>query len=179
MFNKSGWAAALAVCLTSVVPSDAFAQAVAKDKNELTTEIFVISTKTNSDDSERSSQAQWTTSYARFWTNRFAAGPLFKVAKSSGSDTLGYVGAQGRYYFGNLDARAIPMVEISSSRSFNDPTADSTDLQLLAGLTFPMGGSGGRFRIAPYYYHAFYDEAKTGYSNFHSFGISWSVALLF
>ena len=42
-----------------------------------------------------------------------------------------------------------------------------------------MGKSGGRFRIAPYYYRAFYDAQQSGYSYFHSFGVSWSVGLLF
>jgi hypothetical protein len=161
--------------------ASASAQSVAKGKNEVTTDVFFISSKPSGDaiDAERSTTAELTVGYARFVTDRVAVGPLFRISKATDADTSGYVGGLGRFYFGDLAKRAIPFAEVNSTRSFNDPFGDFTDVQLMAGVMFPLGSSGGRFRIAPYYYRAFYDEAETGYSNYQSFGISWSVGLLF
>ena len=162
------------------VATSASAQAVAKGKNEVYADLFFITAKSTGDvDEDRSTSAEVTLAYARLLTDRFAAGPLFRIAKSSGNDTLGYVGGQARYYFGDLSNRAIPFVEINSTRSYNEPVADYNDLQLRAGVMIPLGPTGGRLRISPYYYRAFYNEALTGYSSYQSFGISWGVGLLF
>lgn len=168
----------LAVC---GVAASASAQAVAKGKNELSGDVFFITSKLSGDavDAERSTTAEWTVGYARLVTNRLAVGPLFRFAKTNGADATGYVGGQGRFYFGDLTKRVIPFAEVNSTRGFNDPIANYTDLQLMAGVMIPLGPTGGRIRITPYYYRAFYDEAAFGYSNYQSLGVSWSIGLLF
>jgi hypothetical protein len=163
------------------VAADASAQAIAKGKNEVTTDVFFITSKLSGDnvDADRSTTTDLTLAYARLVTDRLAVGPLVRIAKTNGQDATGYLGGQGRFYFGDLAKRAIPFAEVNSTRSINDPFGDYTDVQLMAGLMFPLGSSGGRFRVSPYYYRAFYDEAVTGYSNYQSFGVSWSIGLLF
>lgn len=154
--------------------------AVAKGMNELALDLSMVTAKeTGEVETDRVTQSNLGGAYARLVTNRFAVGPVFGVSKSNGSDATAYLGGQVRYYLGDLTKRAIPMVEFSSTRTLNDPLANSTDLQVMAGLMFPMGTTGGRIRIAPYYYRSFHDEAVTGYSHFQSFGISWRIALLF
>lgn len=160
--------------------STAFAQAIAEGKNELSTDlIFVTSKPTEDVGGDRTSRTSWRVAYGRFITDRLAIGPLFRIVKDPGASTTGYVGGLARYHFGDLNRRWIPLVEVSSARSMNDPSGNYTDVQFLGGIMVPMGATGGRFRVGPYYYRAFYDEDETGYSNFSSFGVSWSVALLF
>ena len=170
----------IVLLVTLSASSTAFAQAVAEGKNELSTDLlFITSQPTGDAAGDRTTRTSWRLSYGRFITDRIAVGPLFRVVKDPGGSTTGYIGGLGRYYFGDLHRRWIPTVEISSARSMNDPAGNYTDVQFLGGITVPMGSTGGRFRVGPYYYRAFYDEAETGYSNFSSFGVSWSVALLF
>ena len=165
----------LAVCTTA---TNASAQAIAQGKNEMSTDLFFITTKGTGDvEAERFTQIEWSVAYARFFTDRFAAGPLFRLAKSKGSEADGYVGGQGQFYFGDLTRRAIPFVELNGTKSFKGEFGYS-DVQFLAGLMMPMGSTGGRFRVAPYFYKTFYDESDGG-GSFQAFGISWSVALLF
>lgn len=160
--------------------TDANAQAVAKGKNELSLDANVVTAKeTGEGDHERITASELGGAYARFVTDRLAVGPVVTMAKASGSGATASLGGLARYYLGDLTKRAIPVVEINSTRSLNDPLSNYTDLQVSAGLMIPMGSTGGRLRIAPYYYRAFYDEAVTGYSSYQSFGISWRVALLF
>ena len=168
----------MAILVTAVAPA-ALAQAVGAGKNELGTELTFHSSKLSSDDADRSTSLDWTVSYGRFLTDGFAAGPVFRIAKNNDTDAFGYLGGVGRYYFGDLNGRFLPVAEVSVARSMNDPSADYTDLQVFGGVVVPMGASGARFRVGPYFYRAFYDEDETGYSNFQSFGVSWSVALLF
>ena len=165
----------LAVCTTA---TNASAQAIAQGKNEVSTDVFFITSKATGDgDAERFTEVEWLVGYARFLTDRLAVGPLFRIAKATGREADGYVGGQGQFYFGDLTRRAIPFVEINSTKSFKGDFGYS-DVQLLAGVMLPMGSTGGRFRVAPYFYKAFYDESDGG-GSFQAFGISWSVALLF
>ena len=68
-----------------------------------------------------------------------------------------YFGGLGRVYFRDQDAHVIPVVEVNAVRSLHDRYEDQTTIQALAGLVFPIGTSGGRFRIAR-------DDSKTIYS---------------
>lgn len=170
----------LLLALVFGIGTDARAQAVAKGKNELSLDASVVTVKdTGEGDHARVTVSQLSGSYSRFVTDRLAVGPVLGVSTMSDSDTTGSLGGLARYHFGDLTKRAIPLVEIRSTRSLNDPLSNCTDVQVLAGLLIPMGSTGGRFRIAPYYYRAFYDEAVTGFSSYQSFGISWRIALLF
>ena len=65
---------------------------------------------------------------------------------------------------------------IFSGRGWND---SPTVLEISGGVRLPLGGSGGQMRIGPYYYREFYDGSKTGYDYFKSWGINWTVGLLF
>lgn len=169
----------LAVCS---VATSAAAQSIAKGKNELAGDVSFSTTKPTgeaNEDADRFTSADLGVAYSRYVTDRLAVGPLFGISKAKGSEATGYLGGLGRYHFGDLSRRAVPIVEMRVSRSLNDAFANYTDLQLLAGVMFPMGSTGGRFRVTPYYYKAFYNEAESGVSDFQSFGISWGVALLF
>ena len=172
-------AAVLGMLLMSV--SNAYAQALAAGKNEVETD-FSFSTATYSGvDSNRTTDYSFRLSYGRFLTDRFAIGPLFSIRRDVNNATTPInVGGVARYYFVNGDALAIPFVEGSSTRTINDAfVMDHYDVRASAGLVFPIGESGGRFRVAPYYRRAFHDALINGYSYDHSFGVSWSVGLLF
>lgn len=171
--------AVLMMLLTGV--SNGYAQAVAAGKNEVETD-FSFSTATYSGiDSNRTTDYSLRFAYGRFLTDRFAIGPLFTIRRDLDNlVTPINLGGVARYYFVNGDALAIPFVEGSSSRTINEAfEMDHYDVQASAGLVFPIGESGGRFRVAPYYRRAFYDRLINGYSYQHSFGVSWSVGLLF
>ena len=161
--------------------SNAFAQAIASGKNEVETDFTFTSSTLSGVDSNRTTEYSWRLTYGRFVSDRIALGPVFAIRSEETSDTTPMnIGGLARFYLGDPDHRVIPFVEASSTRTFNQPfDHDYTDLQISGGLLFPMGASGGRFRIAPYYYRAFYDAQQTGFSYFHSFGVSWSVGLLF
>lgn len=169
----------LLMLAVSSVPGSAFAQAVAKGQNEMNGDAFVITTKPSEDGAERFSRQEFNLSYARLVTDRLAVGPRVGVSKAGDQDVTGHIGVQARYYFANLSGRAIPFAEVNTTRTFNVPVANETDLTVLAGLMFPIGNTGGRIRINPYYRRVFFDEDKVGYSNYQSFGISWSVGLRF
>ena len=51
------------------------------------------------------------------------------------------------------------------------------DVQLLAGLKVPLGASGARLKIGPYFYRNWYDADVAGYDSFQSVGLSWKVGL--
>jgi hypothetical protein len=161
--------------------SEAFAQAIASGKNEVETDFTFSASTLTGVDSNRTTEYSWRLNYGRFLTDRFAIGPVFAIRSDEGNDSTPFnIGGLARIYVGDPDGHAIPFVEASSTRAFNQLFDDDyTDVQVSAGLVFPMGKSGGRFRIAPYYYRAFYDAQQSGYSYFHSFGVSWSVGLLF
>ena len=180
MFHRTIVTAAL-VAIALLFASSASAQAIAQGKNEVATDFEFSSSRLTGIDTERATDYHWRISYGRFLTDRFAAGPLFAIQKDNNNAVTPYnIGGLVRFYLGDRDGRAIPFIEGSSTRGMNRPfDTNFTDVQIGAGLMFPMGRSGGRFRIAPYYYRAFFDEQTTGYSYFHSFGVSWSVGLLF
>jgi len=172
--------AGLAILLLTA-GSNAFAQAVASGKNEVETDFTFSSSTLTGVDSNRTNDYRWRLTYGRFITDRFAIGPVFSIRNDERNNTKPVnIGGLARFYIGDPDGRAIPFVEVSSTRTFNQVIEPNyIDLQVSAGLVFPMGDTGGRFRIAPYYYHSSHDALITGYSYFHSFGVSWSVGLLF
>lgn len=172
--------AVLAILLLTA-GSNAFAQAVASGKNEVETDFTFSSSTPTGVDSNRTTGYSWRLTYGRFLTDRIAIGPVFAIHSDERNDATPFnLGGLARFYVGDPDGRAIPFVEVSSTHAFNQFfDEDYTDIQVSAGWLFPMGKSGGRFRIAPYYYRAFYDAQQSGYSYFHSFGVSWSVGLLF
>jgi hypothetical protein len=152
---------------------------IAPGRNEAFVDVFALSAKPTGDAGDRENSLAWRTQYSRFVTDRLSMGPLFTTFKDPGRDATGNVGGLVAYHLGGLDAHAIPFVEFNATHSFGDPLDNFFDLQILAGLKFPLGGRGGRIRIAPYYYRAFYDESKTGFDAFQSWGINWGVGLLF
>jgi hypothetical protein len=173
--------AALPALLAFGLASNAFGQAVVANKNEIGTDFTFSSSTFTGVDSNRTAEYRWSVSYGRFLTERFAVGPVFAIRNDvHGDQTPMNVGGLARFYFNDRDAGAIPFVEAAGTRSFHYQfDMDHTDLQVSGGLVFPMGDTGGRFRVAPYYYRAFYDADLVGHSYVHSFGVSWSVALLF
>lgn len=176
---KRMWLVGLLALAACTVATSAFAQAVAKGQNEVNGDVFIITTKPSEDGAERFTRKEFNLSYARLVTDRLAVGPRVGVVQTSDQDTSGHLGVQARYYFANLSGRAIPFAEVNTNRTFGVPVANDTDLTVLAGLMFPIGNTGGRIRVNPYYYRIFFDEDKVGYSNFQAFGISWSVGLRF
>jgi hypothetical protein len=157
------------------------AQAVAAGKNELETNVALSSSKLSGVDANRTTEYLWGVTYARFLSNRFAIGPVFEIHNDPDNGLTPYnIGGLARLYLGNPSRSSIPFLEAASTRAFNQLfDYNYTDFRLSGGLLFPMGSSGGRFRIAPYYYRALYDDQVTGYGYSHSFGVSWSVGLLF
>ena len=160
--------------------SNAFAQAIESGKDEVDTDFTFSASTLSGVDANRTTQYSWRLTYGHFLSDRFALGPVFAIRTDENNGGTPYnIGGLARFYLGDLDAHAIPFIEASSTRSFNQAyDLDYTDLQVSAGLVFPMGKTGGRFRVAPYYYRQFYGDAA-GYDYFHSFGVSWSVGLLF
>jgi len=149
------------------------AQTQSQVKNDLYTDVFFITSKPSNDRADTITRFDWQTSYARFLTDRLAVGPIFGIFKPNDDEANGYVGALVRYHFADTFGRVIPFVEVNGSRSVN--YQDLTDVEVRAGVILPMGRTGGRFRIAPYYYKGFYEGDDT----FQSFGISWGVGLAF
>ena len=143
------------------------------------TNLFFLTSKATDDAAERATSFSWNASYARFLTDRLAVGPLFGIFKDPHVDATGYAGGLVRYHFGDRSSRFIPFAELNASRTLNDPFANFSDIQLMGGVVIPMGRSGGRFRVATYYYRAFYDEDRTGYDSYKSFGLTWGAGLLF
>lgn len=176
-----GRSLALLVMLILATGSSAFAQAIAEGMNEVSTDFSLNTSTLSGVDANRTTELSWRLTYARFLSDRFAAGPVVAIRHDPASDVEAFsVGGLARVHFGDRGGRAIPFVEASSTRSFNEPFGmNRTDVQVSGGLVFPMGASGGRLRVAPYYYRAFYDLQEVPFSYFHSFGVSWSVALLF
>jgi hypothetical protein len=161
--------------------SNAFAQAVASGKNEVETDFTFNSSTLTGVDSNRTNDYRWRITYGRLIGDRVAIGPVFTIRNDGYNNSKPMnIGGLARVYVGDLDGRAIPFVELASTRTFNQVFEPNyLDLQVSAGLVFPMGDTGGRFRIAPYYYRSFHDALINGYSYFHSFGVSWSAGLLF
>jgi hypothetical protein len=163
--------------LTFGAVSSALAQ---QEKNEIATDVTILSRKPSGDNTQpRVHVTSWEISYARFLAQRLAAGPLFKVTTVTRDRASWYFGGLGRLYFADQDARAIPVVEVNAVRSVHDRFVDHTAIQVLGGVAFPMGKSGGRFRIGPYYTKTFYEHDATGLDSSDSFGFSWNVSLLF
>lgn len=157
-------------------PPNTFAQ---QDKNELSTDVTILSRKVSGDnESPRANVTSSKLSYAWFFTERLAAGPVVKVTTVTGGGAAWYFGGLGRVYFRDQDAAVIPVVEVNGVRSLHDRYEDQTTFQALAGLVFPMGTSGARFRIAPYYSRTIYQD-DSGLPSFDGFGLSWNVSLLF
>ena len=156
--------------------SSAFAQS---DRNEIGADVSVLSrTLTGVPDFPRATVTSWKVSYARFFNDYFAAGPLFKVTTVTDDHASWYFGGLGRIYFREQDTRVIPVVEFNAVRSFRDRYIDNTTYQLLGGLVFPMGAAGGRFRIAPYYTRVNY-PADSIAPSFNGYGVSWSISVVF
>ena len=180
MFHRLVRAAMIAL-LACGAPSVASAQVIEAGKNEISTDFTFNSSMLSGVDSNRTTDYRWSLSYGRFLTDRFAVGPVFTIENSPNNDVRPFnIGGLGRFYFGDRDGQALPFVEVASTRAFNRVfDMNFTDVQVSGGVMFPMGRSGARFRVAPYYYRAFYDEQLFGISYSHAFGVSWSVALLF
>ncbi|HEX6164538.1 MAG TPA: hypothetical protein VFZ31_14305 [Vicinamibacterales bacterium] len=180
MSNRTGITAALVVIMLSA-SATARAQAIEAGKNEVETDFSLTSSKWSGIDSNRTTEFNWRITYGRFVSDRIAIGPVFGIRNDVNTGSKPFnAGGLVRFYFGDGRGAAIPFVEATSTRAFNQAfEMDYTDLQISGGLVFPMGESGGRFRVAPYYYRAFFDPDLHGFSHFHSFGVSWSVGLLF
>ena len=149
-----------------------------QEKNELATDVSIMSRTISGSDLRRVNVTSSTLSYAWFFNERFAAGPIFRVRTVTGGRTSWYFGGLGRVYFRDQDAAVIPVVEVNGVRSLHDLYVEQTTIQALAGLVFPMGTSGARFRIAPYYSRTIY-HANGGPPSFNGVGVSWNVSLLF
>jgi hypothetical protein len=164
--------------LVLLVPGRRALAQVAEGKNDVFTDLFLLTAKPTDGAGERETSFNWTTSYARFLTDRLGAGPIFRIVKDPHQGANGYVGGLVRYHFGAADAQIIPFVEFNASHSFGNES-DSPDMQIMGGLVIPMGRTGGRFRIAPYYYRQFLDEGETGEKWFRSWGVTFGAGLLF
>jgi hypothetical protein len=169
---------ALVVAAWLGAPGESSAQ-VAQGKNDISTFLFLQSSKPTDDAGDRETFFDWRLAYARFLTDRFAVGPLFGIFHPPGGETSSNIGGLVRYHFGDTDAAVIPFAEFNTAYSINDPVDNFGDIQILGGVVLPMGRTGGRFRIAPYYYRAFYDEEESGIPEFSSFGVTFGVGLLF
>ena len=115
--------------------------------------------------------------YARFVTNRVSVGPLLDIYKTTGSDATAGIGGSVAYHFRPLSAAVIPFVEATSSKGLGTGNYNA-DMQLIGGLKVPLGSSGARLKFGPYFYRAWYDQAKNGFDSFESIGFSWNVGLL-
>ena len=172
MSNRVTSVAVLAMLLSCA--SNALAQHA---KNEVATSVSILSRTISDNDLRRTTVSSSTLSYAWFFTERFAAGPIFRVRTVTGAQTSWYFGGLGRVYCRDQDAAVIPVLEANVVRSLHDLYEEQTTIQALAGLVFPMGTSGARIRIAPYYSRTIYRD--DGPPSFNGFGVSWNVSLLF
>ena len=165
------------VAMWVLVGTPAFAQ-VLKGKNEANAGISLSTAKNNGTGADRINVVDWRTDYQRFVTDRLAVGPELFITNRTGNDRDVLIGGVIAYHFGNLDGRVIPFVELNSGVGFGSDSSAKSDVRVIAGIKLPLGRSGARFKVGPYFYRASYDLDKAGYDSFKSFGISWNIGLL-
>ncbi len=164
-----------AMCVFASTP--AFAQ-IHKGKNEAYAGISLSTARNNGNGADRITVVDWRTDYERFVTARLAVGPELFISKRTGTDVDVLLGGVIAYHFGNLDGRVIPFAELNGGFGFGSDSSAKSDVRVIGGIKIPLGRSGARLKVGPYYYRASYDRDKVGYDSFKSFGITWNVGLL-